>query len=443
MKRTLIKNGTVCLEEGASISDVLIEDDIITDVGRFDYKIDDCSTIDAAGLSVLPGLIDIHTHLDDSVGGYRLADSWSSGSEIAIRNGITTLCSFITQRRGRKLSEAVEEALEKSGGRSSCDYSFHLTPVSFETADWFCIEKMLSEGFRTFKFYTTYRQAGIFTDYVSLGGLMARIKDMGAKVLVHCEDDGILCRSMSAVADRTAAFGHARSRLPEAETEGIKRVLEIAGKAKCPTHIVHVSTAEGARMVARAKQYQPVSCETCPQYLFLDESKLKGPDGHRFICSPPLRPEENRQKMSRLAQEGIFDLYATDHCAFSKSDKDENRSDFSRVPGGLPGIGALAPLMHELHNDFSTMAERLAANPARVAGLYPKKGAIRKGADADLALFSVDGPERPLKSSLAEVYEPYPGKLTRLLAKHVLLRGHQIVKDGEIIEGAKYSGKRV
>ncbi len=443
MKRILIKNGTVYLEEGASISDVLIEDRLIADVGRFDYKIDDCSTIDAAGLNVLPGLIDIHTHLDDTIGGYRLADDWGTGSEIAIRNGITTLCGFITQRQGRPFREQVGEALDKAEGRSCCDYAFHLTPTSFGDGDWAFIEKLMTDGFRTFKFYTTYRQAGIFTDYGMLERLMARIRGMGASALVHCEDDGMLSRSMSAVVDETAAYGHALSRPSEAEIEAIKRVLHITGRTKCPTHIVHVSTAEGARITAKAKLDLPVTCETCPQYLFLDDLKLREEDGHRFICSPPLRPEGNKEEMRRLALDGAFDLFATDHCAFKRKDKDEHRGDFAKIPNGLPGIGALAPMINSLNGDFEPMATRLSLNPAKVAGLYPRKGVIRRGSDADLAIFSTDGPEVPIRSSLADVYETYAGKSTRLLAKHVLLRGHQIVKDGETIEGAKHTGKRI
>ncbi len=442
MRRTLVRNGTVYLEDGPETVDLLIENGRIADIGKFDHPIADCLTIDARGLHVLPGLIDIHTHLDDSIGGYRLADSWPSGSEIAIRSGITTLCSFITQRHGRPLSEAVEESLGKVGGRSSCDYSFHLTPVSFEASDWVYIEKLLADGFRTFKFYTTYRREGILTDYPTLKRLMARIKDMGAKVLVHCEDDEILNRSLSAVADRTAAFGHALSRPMQAEAEGIERVLEIAGQTRCPTHIVHVSSASGAGIIGRHKQDLPVTCETCPQYLFLDEEKLKGENGHRFICSPPLRSIKDKEELRQLAAAGAFDLYASDHCAFSKVDKDQNRGDFSKVPNGLPGIGTLAPLLYELHGDFGIIAQRLAANPARVADLYPRKGAIRKGSDADLAIFTSNGPETPVRSSLAEVYEPYDGKSTRILAKHVLLRGRLVAEDGAVLEESNHFGTR-
>lgn len=441
--RTLIKNGTVYLEDSSRITDVLVEDGVIASLEKTDYTIDNCQVIDAKDLHVLPGLIDIHTHLDDAIGKYQLADSWTSGSGIAVINGLTTLCTFITQQPGRPLQDSVERALEKAENKAYCDHTFHLTPVSFGKSDWAYIEKLLGERFRTFKFYTTYREAGLFLDYGKLRDVMTRIKNMGAKALVHCEDDAILTAARSKIADPTKAFSHALSRPPEAEREGIKRVLDIVEKTKCPCHIVHVSTAEGAKLISQARQDLPVTCETGPQYLFLSDERLKEPDGHRYICSPPLRTESNRIEMQALAQNGAFDVYATDHCAFVRKDKDENRSDFTRVPSGLAGVGALVPLIYELHHDLQALARHLALNPAKVAGLYPRKGVIRKGADADLVIFDVLGEERPLRSSLSDVYESYPGKTTRLEIKQELLRGEILIENGRLKDREKFTGKRI
>lgn len=443
MSRTLIRNGTVHLEDRSLVTDVLVEDGLVADIGRYGHEVGDCETIDAKGLHVMPGLIDIHTHLDDTIGGYRLADTWATGSEIAMRNGITTLCGFVTQRPGTTLRESADSAMAGAEGHSHCDYSFHLTPTSFGREDWACIEKLLSDGFRTFKFYTTYRQAGLYLGYDGLGDVMRRLSDMGMATLVHCEDDSTLTEAASKVTDKAGPYGHALSRPAQAELEAIRRVLEITGKTKCRTHIVHVSTPEGAVLIERARHDLPLTCETCPQYLWLSEEKLKEPDGHRFICSPPLRTEEDRAEMRGLALQGAFDAYASDHCAFTRCDKDGNRDDYSKVPNGLPGIGALVPMIHDLHRDPAALARRLALNPARIAGLYPRKGAIRKGSDADLAIFEADGPEEPVRSSLADVYEPYAEKSTRLLAKYVLLRGRLAAKDGESPVGLKHTGKRV
>jgi dihydropyrimidinase len=443
VNKILIKNGTVYLEDKTVRSDVLVEHGLIADIGKVDYAIDGCEAIDATGLHVLPGLIDIHTHLDDTIGNYCLADTWQTGSEIAVINGITTLCGFITQQRAVPLERAVTSALARAGGHSHCDHAFHLTPVSFEKDDWRYVERLLADGFRTFKFYTTYREAGLFLDYPKLREAMQRIKDMGAKVLVHCEDDRILGAAKSKVTDPSNAYSHALTRPAQAEIEGIGSVLEIARKTKCPCHIVHVSTVEGAQLVARAWQDMAVTCETCPQYLYLNDDLLKQKDGHRFICSPPLREEANCVAMRQLALQGTFDAYATDHCAFSRADKDENRSDYAKVPNGLAGIGALVPLIKELHNDPAALARHLSLNPAKIAGLHPRKGAIRKGADADLLMLGTTGSERPVQSSLADAYEPYDGKTTRLEVKQVLLRGETIIQDGVLTNRKRLMGKRV
>lgn len=433
MTKKLIKNGTVWLEDRSLTTDVLVQDGLIADIGKVDYRIPDCEVIDAAGLHVLPGFIDIHTHLDDDIGGYRLADGWATGSEIALENGITTLCSFITQRTGQGMRSSVEASLKKAAGASICDYAFHLTPVSFTKDDWKCIEELAAEGFRTFKFYTTYRQAGLYLDYDSLKKAMGMISGMGLGALVHCEDDAILSDAKLKYEGIRSPFGHSASRPPGAEIEAVRRVLEIAGRTGCRTHVVHVSTAEAAELILRARQDLPLTQETCPQYLFLSDDKLRQEGGHRFICSPPLRDERDRSAMQDLAQRGGFDLYATDHCAFTKSDKDENSSDFTRVPGGLPGLGALVPLIWGLHGDPGSMARHLALNPAKTAGLYPRKGAIVKGADADLVVMNTEGEERAVRSSLSDTYEPYPGRKTRLEMKKVFLRGSIVVSEGKLV----------
>lgn len=441
--RTLVRNGMVYLEDTAVITDVLVENGLIAGIGKVDYAIDDSNVIDATGRYVLPGMIDIHVHIDDTIGKCQLADTWASGSEIAVTNGITALCTFITQQPGRPFKEAVDRALAKAENRSYCDHAFHLSPVSFEKGDWKYLESLLADGFRTFKFYTTYRDAGLYLDYEQLKDAMTRIKDMGAKVLIHCEDDQILSEASVRFSDLANPYNHAMARPVKAEVEAIKRVLGIVEKTKCPSHIVHVSTAEGAKLIGQARQYLPVTCETCPQYLFLNDETLQSENGHRFICSPPLRPEAECADMRQRALKGSFEAYATDHCAFLKTDKDAEKTDYTKVPNGLPGIGALVPLAYELHRDLSALTHHLALNPAKIAGLYPLKGTIRKGADADLVVLELNGKERPVRSSLSDVYETYEGKTTRLMVKQMLLRGETIVKDGVLTNRQRFTGKRV
>jgi dihydropyrimidinase len=442
MKRILIKNGNVWFEDGSKITDLLLADGLIADIGRFGYRLEDCEIVDAAGLEVLPGLIDIHTHLDDIIGGVPLADTWDSGSRIALQNGITTLCGFINQRPGHDLSAAVDESLRKAGEGSYCDYAFHLTPISWEKKDWDYIEHLLSDGFRSFKFYTTYRPAGLFMEYRRLRTVMERIGEMGARVFIHCEDEAILESAGENIKDRSVPYHHALSRPPQAEVEAVKSILDLVDRASCRTHIVHVSIAGAAELIAKAKQDLPVSCETCPQYLFLSDDKLKEENGHGFICSPPLRPEADRRKIWEMACEGVFDAYATDHCAFSRKDKDGHRRDFAAVPNGLPGIGALVPLIYELHRDLQRLTEHLSLNPAKITGLYPRKGVIRKGADADVVLADIEGRERNITSSLSDVYDPFVERKTRFEVRIVFLRGQKVLEDGQLCS-SEPMGRRI
>jgi dihydropyrimidinase len=206
---------------------------------------------------------------------------------------------------------------------------------------------------------------------------------------------------------------------------------------------VHVSTVLGAQRIAQARQDLPVTCETGPQYLFLDDDNLKAENGHRFICSPPLRPKDGMNELRRMAAQGGFDALATDHCAFSKKDKDRDKSDYAKVPNGLPGIGALAPLAFEVARDPLFLSTHLSLNPAKITGLYPRKGAIQKGADADLVILDTNGPARAIKSSLADVHDAYEGRTTTLDFKYVLLRGDIIVRDNALASKTRMTGKRV
>ncbi|HUK12279.1 MAG TPA: amidohydrolase family protein, partial [Thermoanaerobaculaceae bacterium] len=214
----------------------------------------------------------------------------------------------------------------------------------------------------------------------------------------------------------------------------------------CPTHVVHVSTADGAEAVAAARaRGVAITCETAPHYLFLDGDKLREPSGHRWLCTPPLRPAATRARLEALAAAGAPDLVATDHCAFRKADKDEWHGDLRQAAFGIAGLGALVPLLFELlvrrHGlTLAALVNSLAANPARVLGAWPRKGAIAVGADADLVVLDPDGPPRPVRSSLAECYETYPNVTTTLDVRHVLVRGRVVLRDAALAEPREFPG---
>ncbi len=434
----LLKNGRVVLEDRTVKTDIRIEGGRITGLGDMFAGAGD-RVVDAGGRWVLPGFIDVHTHLDDRIGEYALADDYVSGTRCAIINGITTLAAFVTETADVPLEAAVHRATQRASGRCYCDYWWHLTPIRFDTSGWKAIRALVKGGFRSWKLYTTYRDAGLYLDYDRMGGVFEELADEDVQFLVHCEDETILAGIHLTDDEWGRATAHARSRPVSAELTAVREVLNHAEAAQVRVHIVHVSTAEAAGLIEAARGRVKVTCETAPHYLLLDESQLDRIDGHRWICSPPLRPIPVREALVKKALGGSIDLFATDHCAFLRGDKDTQDNGVRSVPKGLAGIGALPHMIRALYADqlperFVDFAQKLSTHPARLLGVYPRKGVIAVGADADLAVVSLDGPPRPVRSSLAEVHETYPGASSDFSVDHVLLRGEHVVREGCLVD---------
>jgi len=445
VKKFLIRGGKVFQSAGFETRDVLISDGKIARIGTDLRAADDCGRVDAAGCYVLPGLVDFHVHIGDRIGEFALADSYESGSQAAILAGVTTLISFVTQANGRTLTECLDEARAKVNGKSLCDVAFHLTPTRFSESDWSEIEALASSGQRTFKFYTTYREAGLYQDWDSLRKIFARLAKLKVGILIHAEDQETLDRC-AMESGKSEPFSHTRARPPEAEITAIRRLVDLARETGAKIHVVHVSTAEGARLISEARKEIEITYETAPQYLLLNDEKLRGGSGHRYLCTPPLRREENRAALEGLAREGAFDVFATDHAAFTREDKDRYPLDYRRAPNGVAGVGAMFPLLYErlvvqnkmpLHD----LVKRLSENSARLAGLFPKKGTLLEGADADMVIVNTNGQQRAVRSSLADCYETYEGVETTLDFRFVLLRGEIVVKNNHIMNETRATGQ--
>jgi dihydropyrimidinase len=442
--KTLIRNGIVCFDDQREQADLLIRDDRIAGVGR---GLSDSADVivDAEGTFVIPGLIDIHTHLDDRIGGYVLADSYRSGTQVAVENGITTIATFVTESAGVRLEEALVAAVLKATDNCYADHWWHLTPIRFDDEGWQAINRCIARGFHLFKFYTTYRQAGIFLDYDQLERIFEHLAGRGVQFLIHCEDDETLAAVHLSDEEWKRPIAHSVSRPEQAEILAIREVVRRAGRQQAAAHIVHVSTPGGLEVIRDARSSVQVSCETCPQYFFLDESWLQREDGHRWICSPPLRSASSREELGRMASHGAVDCFATDHCAFTSEDKDADRTSVRDVPGGVAGIGALAHLVYQLfeqsgQDPILELVRHLAANPARLLGVY-RKGSIRVGADADIAMCRISSSARPLHSSRARTHETYPGLNSRLCFERVFLRGEEIVRNGSVLRPEERRGK--
>ena len=435
--RTLIRNGRVALEDRLEHMDILLEEGRIAAIGQNLGAAD--RTVDATGCYVLPGFIDFHTHVGDRIGDFELADDYESGTRIGIMNGITTLCTFVTQgsdRAQETLRQALRRAHTRAEGRCHSEVAWHLTPTTFEPGDWLDLESLIQAGYRTLKFYTTYRSAGIYTDQARLEELFRRLGPLGARFLVHCEDDDLMAAVDISSMDLSRASSHARLRPEAAEIRTVDALIKLAARCGVPLHVVHVSTVSAAQQIKEAHNHQDLTSETCPQYLWLDPSWLDRPDGHRWICSPPLRG--GRDHFRELARAGVFDLIATDHCAFCCTDKEAwDGLDVRTVANGLGGLGALAHLAWKLWGDdpdraARELALRLAWNPAARLGVSHRKGALRPGLDADVVVLDPNGPVQPIRSSLADAFETYPDFTSTLAFRHVFLRGESVVEDGQL-----------
>jgi len=438
--RTLIRNGRVASEGRVQDADVLAEDGRIAAVepaGGLDPAAAD-RVLDASGCYVLPGFIDFHTHVDDQIGRFYLADTYESGTRVALRNGITTLCTFVTEGPGLPLLQAMAAARAKAEGCSHCDVLWHLTPTRFEPGDLRALETLLAAGYRTLKLYTTYKAAGIFASYERIEQLFRRLGPLGATFMVHCEDDAVIAAVDPAGLDLGDAHSHTLLRPERAEVAAIQRVVDLALAHRAALHVVHVSTLEGAEILVRNRPSGDLSFETCPQYLVLDDAWLARPDGHHWLCSPPLR--DGRERFLQLVRDGAADILATDHCAFRPQDKDDwDGSDLRAVPNGLPGLGALPHVAWKLWADDPDraalgLAAHLALNPARRAGLQERKGALRPGLDADIVVLDPAGSDLPVRSTLVPAFEAFPRVHSKLSFRHVLLRGEPRVRDGQLLE---------
>jgi dihydropyrimidinase len=440
----LVAGGTAWAPEGARRADVLVEGGRIAAIGDLSGWRGVAEVIDASGLDVLPGLIDLHVHVADRIGRFELADDFASGTEVAVCSGITTIFTFATQRPGETLAESVARYVSRAEGRCHCNVGFHLTPT-VRPWDWDAIEAQVAAGRRTFKLYTTYREAGLYTDWREIEEVMWVLAGLGARLLLHCEDDDVLATVDPGALDVSKPLTHTLLRPETAEVEAVRCAVELAERTGCPLHVVHASTARAVEVIAEARRRAPVTCETGPQYLLLDERRLRGRWAHRALCTPPLRSEATRAELETLLGAGAIDVLATDHCAFRRADKDDWRSDYRAVPCGLPGLGALVPLAHELLVSrlglpLHELALRLAANPARVLGLYPRKGALIVGADADLVVLDTATPRRPVVSTLSDAYDPWSDRRTTVKARHVLLGGNPVVRDGALVERERVRG---
>jgi dihydropyrimidinase len=445
--RTVIRNGTVVSAADTYRADVLVDGERVTAIGTFPADIDADASIDAAGRLVLPGAIDVHTHLDMPFGGTMAADDFESGTVAAAHGGTTTVVDFAMQSKGQRLHDAWVAWARKAEGKAVIDYGFHMIVTDLNDQVEREMDDLVREGITSFKVFMAYKGA-LMLDDAGIFRLLLRSRENGALVSVHAENgdviDVLVRRALAA--GQTSPRYHALTRPAGAEAEATRRAIALAEMAGARIYIVHLSAAEALEAVSRARRRGArVLAETCPQYLFLSSDNYDEPgfDGAKYVMSPPLRAKETQGHLWRGLAAGDLQTVATDHCPFRMSDqKILGRDDFSKIPNGAPGIETRLSLLYDGgvrtgRISLNRFVDVTSTSPAKIFGLYPRKGTIAPGSDADLVVF--DPEKRAVISAkthhMKVDYNPYEGREVVGVAQTVLSRGRTIVEDGRFVGG--------
>jgi dihydropyrimidinase len=443
--RTLITNGLVVNADGSQRADVLIDGETITAIGAglaaspLAANVD--RAIDAAGRWVIPGGIDVHTHMELPFGGTFAKDTFETGTRAAAFGGTTTIVDFAVQSRGGSLRDGLDTWMAKAEGNALIDYGFHMIMSDVNDATLAEMDLLVQEGVPDFKLFTAY--PGVFlSDDGAIFRAMQRTEKNGGLIMMHAENGPVIdvIAGDTFNAGITDPIGHGLARYSILEGEATHRVITLAQAANAPVYIVHLSAKEALQAVQRARDAGlPAFAETCPQYLFLTLDDLgNGFEGAKFVCSPPLRTQDHVTELWKGLVRDDLQLVATDHCPFDfHGQKELGRDDFRKVPNGLPGVEDRVDLLHDGGVVGGRMTkerwvEVISASPAKLFGMAGRKGAVAVGADADIVIYD---PERKHTISAATHhmdvdYSCYEGREVRGGSDIVLSRGTVIVEDG-------------
>jgi len=444
--RTLIRNGTIVTAVDQYRGDLLVEDERIALIGTaLDIPRENVDTvIDASGKYVLPGGIDVHTHLDMPFGGATSADDFETGTIAAAHGGTTSIVDFAIQYKGQTLHHAWETWMKKAEDKAVIDYGFHMIMTDLNDGTEAEMDALVRQGITSFKLFMAYR--GVFMlDDGSIFKALLRTGNNGGTICMHAENgdviDVLVQRALAA--GLTAPKYHALTRPARAEAEATHRAIALAEIAGVPIYIVHLSSAEALEMVMEARDRGlPAFAETCPQYLFLSYDDYEEPDfgGAKYVMSPPLRDKAKQDQLWRGLAFNDLQCISTDHCPFCMKEKRLGEGDFSKIPNGAPGIETRMSLVYDGgvragRISLNRFVELTSTSPAKIFGLFPRKGTIAPGSDADLVVFD---PNRTVTLAAKTLhmkvdYNPYEGRQVTGAADTVLSRGRLVIEDGQFV----------
>src|SRR5215467_12685723 len=452
--KTLIRNGHIVTAVDSYTADILVDGTTVVLIGKDLEKIAGAidKTIDATDKLVIPGGIDPHTHMDLPFGGTFASDDFETGTRAAAFGGTTTIIDFAVQYHGQSLNEALDAWFSKAEGKAIIDYGFHMIVTDLPDQRLPELHRLIDQGVSSFKLFMAY--PGVFlVDDGTIFKAMSAAGERGGLICMHAENgvviDVLVKRALAE--GKTAPKYHALTRPTRAEAEGVHRAIAIAEMANSPVYIVHLSCYDALKEVQAARDLGlPAYAETCPQYLLLDYSLYEKPDfeGAKYVMTPPLRDKENQELLWRGLRGDDLQVISTDHCPFCfKEQKELGRGDFSKIPNGGPGVENRMSLIYH-HGvtqgriSLNRFVELTSTAAAKIFGLFPKKGTIAVGSDADIVIFDPNR-EQTISAKTHHMridYSAYEGRTVRGVTETVLSRGNIIVENG-VFKGKAGDGK--
>lgn len=441
----LIKDGTLVYPGGSRKADLLVDGEKIAKIADRIEAPEGCGIVDASGKLVFPGFIDAHTHFDLHVAGTVTIDDFYSGTKAEVAGGTTTIVDFGTAYPGETLNEGLDNWFEKASAGCSCDYGFHQTITEWNDTVSAQVQDMIDRGASTFKIYMTYDTQ---IDDCTILKVLQRLKECGTTTGCHCENSGLidaLREEFAADPQKLVSVrSHYLTRPAAAEAEAIGRYCHLAEVADEPVIDVHLTCEEGLTEIRAARaRGQKVYVETCPQYLVMDDSLYEREpfeEASRYVCAPPLRKKSDQDALWKAIADGEIQTVSTDHCSFTIEQKQLGKDDFRKIPGGMPGAETRGTVLFSEgvakgRITKEKMCEVLSENPARLYGMYPKKGVLLEGSDADIVI--LDPSRVKTVSAKTQVsrcdYAPLEGMALTGTIDEVYLRGQKVAEDGRVI----------
>lgn len=441
--KTLIKNGRIVTAVDDYRADILIEDEQISLIGKT-LEMEADKVIDASGKLVIPGGIDPHTHMELPFGGTSSSDDFFTGTRAAAFGGTTTIIDFAVQNKGESMLLGADKWHQKAQGKAVIDYGFHLITTEFEDGQQYEMFQLMDEGITSFKLFMAY--PGVFlSDDATIFRAMSYAGERGGLVCMHAENGIVINEIIKRfkTQGRLAPKYHALTRPTIAEAEGVHRAIALAEMAETPVYIVHLSCSDALNQVRQARDRGiPAFAETCPQYLFLSiDDYGDGWDGAKYVMTPPLREKHNHADLWKGLKMDDLQVISTDHCPFCmKEQKELGKDDFSLIPNGAPGVEYRMELIYNggvLENNISLnrFVELTSTAAAKMFGMFPKKGTIAVGSDADIVIFDTEKEHvLSLENQHMNVdYCTYEGKKIKGKVETVLSRGRVVIENGECL----------